>query len=172
MLAVADYIFIYDARQGKLIKKIKGHKDTVYCLAYSRDGQRFASGGKDKSVVIWSCEGDGLLKYSHAEPIQALSFNPVLQTLASVSNADFGIWMSEGSSVNKTKVPARGCSCDWSPDGQLLAIGLFNGQVLVRDKSGAEVFSINKSQQPVWTLSFCPQKFETSDNLLIVGSWD
>ena len=156
LLAVADFIFVYSAPDGKILKKIKHHKDSIYALAFSKDGQRFASGSKDKSVVIWTCDGEGICKYTHTDPIQALAFNPVLQTLASVSTTDFGIWMTQGDKVNKTKIPARGCSVDWAPDGQLLAIGLFNGQVLVRDKLGAEVFLINKSTQPAWTLQFCP----------------
>lgn len=118
------------------MNKIKGHKDTVYCIAYSKDGQRFATGGADNAVVIWSAEGQGLLKYTHNDKIQCLSFNPVLNSLASCSVIDFGLWMSDGASVNKTKTPARCLSCDWSPDGQLLAIGLFNGQILIKDKNG------------------------------------
>ena len=97
-----------------------------------------------------------MLKYTHTEKIQALCFNPVLQTLASCSSIDFGLWMSDGQSVNKTKTAARCCVCDWSPDGQLLAIGLFNGTILIRDKAGGELFTINKSQSPVWALAFCP----------------
>lgn len=31
---------------------------------------------------------------------------------------------------------------------------------------------INKCQSEVWTVAFCPQKFDTSDNLLVAGSWD
>ena len=64
------------------------------------------------------------------------------------------------------------CVCDWSPDGQLLATGLFNGTILIKDKAGGELFTINKCASPVWALAFCPQKFETSDNLLMAGSWD
>jgi intraflagellar transport protein 122 len=38
LLGVADLIFVYAATTGELLNKIKGHKDTVYCLAYSKDG--------------------------------------------------------------------------------------------------------------------------------------
>jgi intraflagellar transport protein 122 len=114
---VADFIFVYNTSTGELINKIKGHKDTVYCLAYSKDGQRFASGGADNAVVIWSAEGAGLLKYTHNDKVQSLAFNPVLSTLASCSTVDFGLWMSDGQSVNKNKTGARCCVCDWSPDG-------------------------------------------------------
>lgn len=74
--------------------------------------------------------------------------------------------------MNKQKVPAKICTCDWSPDGQLLALGLLSGNIMLRDKTGADLFTINKCAFPVWTLKFCPQKFDTSDNLLVAGSWD
>jgi len=49
---------------------------------------------------------------------------------------------------------------------------LYNGTVILRDKNGAELLVITKSADPVWTVAFCPQKFDTNDNLLIAGSWD
>jgi intraflagellar transport protein 122 len=64
--------------------------------------------------------------------------------------------MSDGQSVNKTKTGSKCCVCDWSPDGQVLAIGLFNGTILVKDKAGAELFTIHKGAAPVWSLAFCP----------------
>ena len=44
---------------GSLIQPLKGHKDTVYCVAYARDGKRFASGGADKCVIIWTAKLEG-----------------------------------------------------------------------------------------------------------------
>src|SRR4051812_29135889 len=32
---------------------LRGHKHTVPCLAFSRDGGRLASGGKDGDVIVW-----------------------------------------------------------------------------------------------------------------------
>ena len=29
-------------------------QDAVYCVSYSFDGKRFASGGADKTVIIWT----------------------------------------------------------------------------------------------------------------------
>ena len=139
-MAVADRVFIYDTATGESVKQIRGHRDTVYCIAYQKDGQKFATGGADNSVVIWSANGEGLLKYSHNDKIQCLSFNPVLQNLASCSVIDFGLWQADQPNVNKQKTPAKCCACDWSPDGQLLAIGLMNGLILVKDKTGVELF--------------------------------
>ena len=164
---------IYNAHTGEMIDSKRAHKDTVYCLAYSKDGQRWASGGADKNVIVWSAEGNGLLKYSHQDKIQCLSFNPVLQSLASCSDNDFGLWQTEDKSVNKFSTKNKCLDCDWSPDGQILAIALYNGKILLRNKNGEELSVINKSEGiPVWCLRFCPIKFDTSDNLLIAGSWD
>lgn len=74
--------------------------------------------------------------------------------------------------MNKFPTKGKTLDCDWSPDGQILAIALYTGKILLRDKNGAELTVIDKSSQPVWCLRFCPQKFDTSDNILISGSWD
>ena len=42
--AVANRVLVYDAAVGDMIHSLKGHKDVVYCVGYSRDGKRFASG--------------------------------------------------------------------------------------------------------------------------------
>ena len=173
MVAVGDRVFIYNALNGEVIDSKRAHKDVVYALAYSKDGQRWASGGADHNVVVWSAEGVGLLKYSHQAKVQALCFNPVLQSLASCTDNDFGLWQTEGQNVNKFATGSKCLSCDWSPDGQILAIALYNGKILLRDKNGGELTTITKSAtSPVWSLQFCPQKFDTSDNLLVAGSWD
>ena len=48
-------------------------QDTVYCVNYARDGKRFASGGADKCVIIWTSKLEGILKYSHNDAVQAQS---------------------------------------------------------------------------------------------------
>jgi len=48
-----------------------------------------------------------------------------------------GLYSTELSNVSKMKIPARSLSLDWSPDGQILAVGLYSGSVLLRDKQGS-----------------------------------
>ena len=47
LVAVGDRVFIYNAMTGEVIDSRRAHRDVVYALAYSKDGQRWASGGAD-----------------------------------------------------------------------------------------------------------------------------
>jgi WD40 repeat protein len=66
--------------------------------------------------------------------VQCVAYHPVSHLLVSCSNADFGLWSPEQKNVAKTKLSGRITCCAWSADGQSLALGLYNGQIHVRDK--------------------------------------
>ena len=63
-MASGNKVIVYDPIDGSLIQTLKGHKETVYCVKYSKDGKKFASGGADKTVIIWNSELEGTLKYT------------------------------------------------------------------------------------------------------------
>jgi intraflagellar transport protein 122 len=188
----------------------QGHKDNVYTVSYSKDGKRFSSGGADKAVIIWKANGEGILKYSHNDTIQArarthqthgapssmmspcavrggpndpaaerhcchaqcVEYNPVTLELASATGSDFGIWSPDQKSVSKHKIAARATSVSWTSDGQLLAIGQFDGCVSVRQKDGVEKVLIRRAGgSPVWSVHFNPAT-EEGDDVLSVGCWD
>ena len=64
---VGARVLVFDALTGGLLHSLKGHKDAVYAVAYAANGKRFASGGADRTIIIWTSAGEGLLKYSHGE---------------------------------------------------------------------------------------------------------
>lgn len=76
----------------------------MYCVKYASDGKLFASGGADHTVIIWTKNAEGILKYTHNESITALAFSPGTTTLASCTPLDFGLWRQEQKTVNKNKV--------------------------------------------------------------------
>jgi len=55
-------VLVYNTAE-KTLKTLKGHKDTVYCVAYAKDGKLLASGSADKCVILWSEALEGILKY-------------------------------------------------------------------------------------------------------------
>ncbi|KAK4048016.1 general transcription repressor [Microbotryomycetes sp. JL201] len=47
------FVRIWDAKTGKLLDKLKGHKDSVYSVAFSPDGKFLVSGSLDKTLKMW-----------------------------------------------------------------------------------------------------------------------
>lgn len=137
-------------------------------MAYAHNGKRFASGGADSTVIIWTSKAEGILKYTHNDSIQALSYNPVTQQLASVTGADVGLWSPEQKSVAKHKVSSRILTCCWTADGNYLAVGHFDGTVCIRDKAGVEKLRIDVSGAPIWTICWNPAEA----NVLACGCLD
>src|SRR4051794_41947320 len=44
---------IWDAKSGKEVRKLEGHSDGVWSVAFSPDGSRIAFGSFDKTIRIW-----------------------------------------------------------------------------------------------------------------------
>eukprot|EP00074_Homo_sapiens_P086831 XP_016862306.1 intraflagellar transport protein 122 homolog isoform X1 [Homo sapiens] len=159
ILAAGSRLLVYDTSDGTLLQPLKGHKDTVYCVAYAKDGKRFASGSADKSVIIWTSKLEGILKYTHNDAIQCVSYNPITHQLASCSSSDFGLWSPEQKSVSKHKSSSKIICCSWTNDGQYLALGMFNGIISIRNKNGEEKVKIERpggSLSPIWSICWNP----------------
>ncbi|XP_030209296.1 intraflagellar transport protein 122 homolog isoform X1 [Gadus morhua] len=173
IVAAGNRVLVYDTSDGTLIQPLKGHKDTVYCVAYAKDGKRFASGSADKSIIIWTSKLEGILKYTHNDSIQCVAYNPVTHQLASCSSGDFGLWSPEQKSVSKHKVSSKITCCGWTNDGQYLALGMMNGVVSIRNKNGEEKVKIEQpggSSSPIWSIAWNPSKDEHND-ILAVADW-
>ncbi|GET93166.1 hypothetical protein, conserved [Leishmania tarentolae] len=163
-------VLVYAASTGTLLHSLMGHQDTIYCVDYSSDGKNFASGGADRTVIVWSSQGEGIVKYQHTEAIQALAHNPTSSQLASVSSVDWGIWSPEQPKVSKYSLPSKGLCAAWTPNGKTLAIGMLDGTVMMLSKTSEEKVIIRRPA-PVWALAFTPLR-ENGIDVLAIGSWD
>ncbi|KAI9343877.1 WD40-repeat-containing domain protein [Zopfochytrium polystomum] len=168
--AAGAEVLVYDVAEGELIQALKAHKDSVYCVDFSSDGTRFATGGADKQVIIWNSKLEGVLKYSHSDSIQAISHNPVTGQVVSCTTADFGLWSSEQKTVTKHKVSSRILTVSWTGDGQFFALGLFSGIISIRNRLGEEKIRIERGTSPVWSLQWSPAT-DKNPELLAVTDW-
>ncbi|CAF0939310.1 unnamed protein product [Adineta ricciae] len=172
LAAVGLRILVYNTADGVLQSALSGHGDVVNTISYASDGSRFASGGADKLVVIWTSELQGMLKYAHDGSVQHVAYHPSSHLLASCSNTDFGLWSPDQKNVTKSKLTGRITCCAWSPDGQLLAFGLYNGQVHIRDKEGNDKYKFDRAEainSPIWNISWSPIRDE--ELLLAAVDW-
>ncbi|KAF6176245.1 hypothetical protein GIB67_023536 [Kingdonia uniflora] len=65
LLASASFdstIKIWDVEQGKVLYSFNGHREPVYAIAFSPNGEYLASGSMDKSIHIWSIKHKKIVK--------------------------------------------------------------------------------------------------------------
>ncbi|MEC7566489.1 MAG: c-type cytochrome domain-containing protein [Planctomycetota bacterium] len=49
-------LYVWNMLDGTLVKKMRGHRDSVYAVAMSPDGKLIASAGYDRVIVIWDAK--------------------------------------------------------------------------------------------------------------------
>ncbi|CAB3406016.1 unnamed protein product [Caenorhabditis bovis] len=157
LVAADNKVIIYDGIDGTLLQTLKGHKELVYTVDWSHDGETFASGSADKSVILWTEQHEGTLKFTHSDAVQRIAFSPVSPILLSCAISDFGIWSTTDKNVVKQRVESRCCCCAWNNDGTLFAIGHADGTVTIRKCSNITDDSFTKMDrtgEPVWSVAF------------------
>jgi WD40 repeat protein len=107
--------------------------DDYRAIAWSPDGKRIASAGKDFTVQIWNATtGHPLLTYAcdcgGANGVVMITWSPDGTRLASTDLAhQFKIWdAASGTPVFSSVLPdklAQVSAATWSPDGRLIAFG-------------------------------------------------
>ncbi|GMT24409.1 hypothetical protein PFISCL1PPCAC_15706 [Pristionchus fissidentatus] len=164
LVATGNSIFIFCATEFINLQTLKGHKDTVYALAWAHDGSKFASGSADKSVIIWTSEHEGILKYTHSDAIQYIAFHPLSVILLSCAITDYAHWTETDKNVNKQKVTGRITCAAWSKTGDYFAIALFDGKVLLKTFDPNDLPNFNSGEttiiierpggEPIWSVIF------------------
>jgi len=130
-LALAGYltdnaIRIHDATTGELQTTLKGHGDTVTCLAFSPDGAYLASGDSGGIILLWDLSKMALAKRltGHSAWVNSVAFSIDGRRLVSASfDKTLGLWEVPKGKLIKQLVghTDKVVSAAFSPDGRLLA---------------------------------------------------
>jgi DNA-binding SARP family transcriptional activator/WD40 repeat protein/energy-coupling factor transporter ATP-binding protein EcfA2 len=146
-------------------------------VAWSPAGDRIALATRDGPVQLWDPGKRPRLihRLEGLDAVQALSFAPDEPLVAAVdrqrasgkARGRLAIWRTDtGESSSRVNLPGEGRSIAFSPDGDKIAVGLDDGQVLLIDAATLHVAHVlHPSGAPNVTLAFAP------DGMLLTGSW-
>ena len=104
--------------------RLEGHNNVVNDVSFSPDGKMIASASKDKTIKLWSCEGNLLYAIEeHQGGVNSVSFSPDGKTIASASwDKTIKLWSCEGNLLHTLYGHNDVVYCvSFSPDGKTIA---------------------------------------------------
>ncbi|KAG2054608.1 WD40 repeat-like protein [Suillus hirtellus] len=121
-------IKIWNTKTDELVAILKGHTQTMGCLAWTEDGQTLISGSDDKSIRTWNTKTwkQTALLEAHTYWVWAIAISPNDRILASASYDQTALlWnLDNGQPIGP---PLRHAHCvnsiSFSEDGKLLTTG-------------------------------------------------
>ena len=152
---------------------LKGHKNTITCLAFSKDGKLLASGAKDGTAIVWNVERRAEVHRfeGHKDMIVSAAFRPDAKLLATSSHDTLiRLWdVPTGEPFGKQpghEKDVRGLA--FSPDGKTLAsAGVDHSVRLWEPGDVASLHRLAGHTAEVNCVAFSPD-----GKLLASGGWD
>lgn len=179
--ASLDYtIRVFDSTTAGLIYTLKHHRDSAFCVAFSLDGKRLVSGGRDGTVQLWDmATGERISGTRTAGFVFRLAVSPHGAHFASISHysARGQVWdMASGSPVFPLEDHhTRLRSVAYSPDGRYLATGDEDDVVILRDPStGQPLRTLTGSGGEARSIAFSPdgQYLAVGTSLSKIDLWN
>ena len=147
--AAADRaVKVWDVATGRRLYTLGESTDWVYATAWSPDGKHLAAGGVDKSIRVWEATASGgrIVRsvFAHDAPITRLLYSTDGKALYSLSeDRTMKAWDTERM-VERTVYPRQqetALSLAVRPDHQQLAIGRYDGTMILLDEASGKVQS-------------------------------
>jgi len=121
---------------GKDLAVLVGHDDEISSVEWTPDGRLLATGSWDGTILVRNVEtGKQIHIFERSPSAIRLAWSPDGKTLGAFSSAqaDVSLWDVRTGAGRSLTSAGEVTAVAWKPDGTLLAIGLADGTIELRD---------------------------------------
>ncbi len=155
---------LYDVESGRELRQFSGHKEPVYCAAFTPDGRRLVSGSADGTVLVWevgSGAGPRSLDVGGKSAVLSVAVSPDgRRLLTGDANSRLRLWnLDDGEEVYDARTAHSGWlrGVAFSPDGRRALTGGDDFLVRLWDvDEGAEKRHFTGHTEGVTGVAFLP----------------
>jgi WD40 repeat protein len=158
------------------VNRLQGHRDGIYQVHFSPDGELIASASADQTIKLWHRDGRLLQTLGgHTRRASSIDFSPDGEKLASASwDGTVKLWSSSGDLLHTmTAHTKRVLGVAFSPDGEVLASVGSDGKINLWNGQGRYLRTIDGHRQPITSVAFHPNSkiFATASTDRTVKLW-
>lgn len=159
---------LFNVADGALVKKLSGHRDTIYSATLSPDRKLLATGSYDRQILLWDVASGTVVRTlkGHNDAIYDLAFSPDGTILASASgDQTIKLWqVATGVRLDTLSQPLKEqYTVAFSPDGQFVVGGGVDNRIRVwrviskeKPQINPILFSRFAHEGPIVQLGFTP----------------
>jgi WD40 repeat protein len=172
--SLGSYPVVVDLNTGERLCALKGHRGRVYSAAYSPDGSRIVTAGRDRTARVWDARtGRSLFVLRrHAGSVYEAGFSPDGSRIVTVASSSGRVWDARTGELLTVLNPNRGTlyRAVFCSGGRRVLVARPGLCILWDSRTGEQVATLRPAER--WAVDPSGRRVGTTDGHGGVYIWD